>query len=173
MEIQIQGYKFLLDLFVLPTEGLDIVLGVQWLLEFKEVRHNYITQTLVFDRAGEIVTLMGDKSLRTFPVSFQSFQAMVNLNSIHQLFELSTIDSCSVLSLPTNDGNLFEHLKSSTPPPIATLLDHYKHLFTEPTQLPSHRTFDHRIFLEPNSKPVNVRPYHYPHFQKTKSKTSS
>ena len=68
VEIQIQGYKFLLDLFALPMEGLDIFLGVQWLLEFGEVCHNYITQTLVFDKTGETVTLMGDKSLRVVPV---------------------------------------------------------------------------------------------------------
>ncbi|RVX18944.1 Retrovirus-related Pol polyprotein from transposon 297 [Vitis vinifera] len=35
------------------------------------------------------------------------------------------------------------------------------------TEEPSpHRTIDHKIHLIPNSKPVNVRPYRYPHFQK-------
>ena len=43
MDITIQGYPFLWDLYVLPIEGLDIVLGVQWLLDFSEVRHNYKT----------------------------------------------------------------------------------------------------------------------------------
>ena len=47
MAITIQGYSFSLDLYVLPMEGPYIVLGVQWLLEFSVVRHNYKTQTLI------------------------------------------------------------------------------------------------------------------------------
>ncbi|GJW72186.1 ty3-gypsy retrotransposon protein [Tanacetum coccineum] len=35
-----------------------------------------------------------------------------------------------------------------------------------PTTLPPHRSVDHRIHLYPNTKPVNVRPYRYPHYQK-------
>ncbi|GKB54931.1 ty3-gypsy retrotransposon protein [Tanacetum coccineum] len=35
-----------------------------------------------------------------------------------------------------------------------------------PTCLPPHRLIDHRIHLLPNTKPVNVRPYRYPHYQK-------
>ncbi|GKA34660.1 hypothetical protein Tco_0721089 [Tanacetum coccineum] len=35
-----------------------------------------------------------------------------------------------------------------------------------PTTLPPYRSVDHRIHLYPNTKPVNVRPYRYPHYQK-------
>ncbi|GJZ85938.1 hypothetical protein Tco_0657548 [Tanacetum coccineum] len=35
-----------------------------------------------------------------------------------------------------------------------------------PSTLPPHRSIDHRIHLFPNTKPVNVRPYRYPHYQK-------
>ncbi|GJX09473.1 ty3-gypsy retrotransposon protein [Tanacetum coccineum] len=35
-----------------------------------------------------------------------------------------------------------------------------------PTTLPPHRVIDHQIHLLPNTKPVNVRPYRYPHYQK-------
>ncbi|GJS57292.1 reverse transcriptase domain-containing protein [Tanacetum coccineum] len=34
------------------------------------------------------------------------------------------------------------------------------------TSLPPHRSIDHRIHLLPDNKPVNVRPYRYPHYQK-------
>ncbi|XP_039129157.1 uncharacterized protein LOC120265351 [Dioscorea cayenensis subsp. rotundata] len=34
-------------------------------------------------------------------------------------------------------------------------------------RLPPVRSFDHRIPLKANTSPVNVRPYRYPHFQKT------
>lgn len=35
-----------------------------------------------------------------------------------------------------------------------------------PSGLPPARQLDHRIHLLPNSKPINVRPYQYPYFQK-------
>lgn len=50
---------------------------------------------------------------------------------------------------------------------LSTLLDLYKDVFEEPKALPSHRTIDHKIHLLPNTKPVNVKPYRYPHFQKS------
>ncbi|GJX34450.1 reverse transcriptase [Tanacetum coccineum] len=43
------------------------------------------------------------------------------------------------------------------------------HLFIEtevPTTLPPHRSIDHRIHLLPETKPTNVWPYRYPHYQK-------
>ncbi|GKC45980.1 transposon ty3-I gag-pol polyprotein, partial [Tanacetum coccineum] len=36
-----------------------------------------------------------------------------------------------------------------------------------PATLPPHHIIDHRIHLLPNTKPVNVRPYHYPYYQKS------
>ncbi|GJS24498.1 ty3-gypsy retrotransposon protein [Tanacetum coccineum] len=35
-----------------------------------------------------------------------------------------------------------------------------------PTALSPHRSIDHRIHLYPNTKPMNVCPYRYPHYQK-------
>lgn len=40
-------------------------------------------------------------------------------------------------------------------------------MFESPEGLPPQRDKDHYIHLEPNSNPVNVRPYRYPQFQKT------
>ena len=145
-------------------EGPDIVLGVQWLLEFGEVRHNYITQTLVFQRLGETMMLKSYSNLCVQLVSPQSLQAMVNLNSIQSLFELSTIDSCSNISMSVDDEIFLENLRTTVPSPIATVINHYKTMFTAPSQLPPHRTIDHCIFIEPNSKFVNVRPYRCLHF---------
>ncbi|WVZ03423.1 hypothetical protein V8G54_024229 [Vigna mungo] len=51
-------------------------------------------------------------------------------------------------------------------PQIATLLHKYSQLFPKPTSLPPSRSMDHQIHLLPNSSPVSVRPYRYPHFQK-------
>ena len=52
-------------------------------------------------------------------------------------------------------------------PAINELLIKYHSLFQQPSTLPPPRQHDHYINLIPSSKPINVHPYRYPHFQKT------
>lgn len=47
------------------------------------------------------------------------------------------------------------------------LLTKYATLFETPNQIPPPRLITHQIHLLPNSTPINVRPYRYPHFQKS------
>ncbi|QHO43351.1 Transposon Ty3-I Gag-Pol polyprotein [Arachis hypogaea] len=49
---------------------------------------------------------------------------------------------------------------------VQLLLDEYQEVFKEPEQLPPQRKIEHQIHLLPETNPVNVRPYRYPHFQK-------
>ena len=52
-------------------------------------------------------------------------------------------------------------------PQIQHLLDAYADIFMEPQGLPPPRSHDHRIPLIEGTKPVNVRPYMHPYFQKS------
>lgn len=49
---------------------------------------------------------------------------------------------------------------------LTELLQKYQPIFHIPNTLPPSRAHDHRIILEHNSGPANVRPYRYPHIQK-------
>ncbi|KAL4323746.1 hypothetical protein GQ457_11G027680 [Hibiscus cannabinus] len=49
---------------------------------------------------------------------------------------------------------------------ILYFLREFEKVFESPTPLPPTRDTDHAIRLEPGHKPVNVRPYMYPYFQK-------
>ena len=51
-------------------------------------------------------------------------------------------------------------------PDMATLLDSFEDVFSEPKGLPPQRTQDHHIVLMPGTGPVSVRPYRYAHAQK-------
>nr|GEW79153.1 retrovirus-related Pol polyprotein from transposon 297 family [Tanacetum cinerariifolium] len=42
----------------------------------------------------------------------------------------------------------------------------FEDIYGVPYTLPPHWSIDHRIHLFPNTKPINVRPYRYPHYQK-------
>eukprot|EP00257_Ricinus_communis_P017974 XP_015576546.1 uncharacterized protein LOC107261479 [Ricinus communis] len=47
----------------------------------------------------------------------------------------------------------------------------FNSIFSIPVGLPPARSCDHRIFLEPGTEPVVVRPYRYPHLQKDEIRT--
>lgn len=51
-------------------------------------------------------------------------------------------------------------------PIIENLLADFSAVFSVPAALPPSRKWDHRIHLPTNTKPINVRPYRYPYFQK-------
>jgi hypothetical protein len=46
------------------------------------------------------------------------------------------------------------------------LLQAFLDIFTDPSSLPPTREVDHIITLKEGTKPVNVRPYKYAHYQK-------
>lgn len=48
---------------------------------------------------------------------------------------------------------------------IKTVVEKFS-VFADPTSLPPQRKQDHFIHLDPLAKPINVRPYRYPQYQK-------
>ena len=50
---------------------------------------------------------------------------------------------------------------------LFVILQSFAHLFSEPQGLPQTRSYAHTITLSPNHSPISVRPYRYPHAQKT------
>ena len=57
--LTMQGTDFSLNLFVMPIEGLDIVLGVEWLQLLGRVSHDYSALSMEFYWNGLPVTLRG------------------------------------------------------------------------------------------------------------------
>lgn len=53
---------------------------------------------------------------------------------------------------------------------IVVFIDEFKEVFGELVGLPLKRAFDHQIPLKEGTGPISVRPYKYPHYQKTKIK---
>ncbi|XP_057775458.1 uncharacterized protein LOC130994433 [Salvia miltiorrhiza] len=160
--INLQGTDFTLDLFVLPIKGPDVILGIQWLQELGRVLHDYSHGRMEFTWNGQQVFLEGDPSLCSREISLSSLQALLQSDEVDSLFELWMLltDEPAVPSIPLTE---LQDVSSYFRP----LLTQFADVFTAPTGLPPHRLFDHRIHLDPGSKPINVRPYRYPHFQKS------
>nr|GMD05953.1 Transposon Ty3-G Gag-Pol polyprotein [Ipomoea batatas] len=162
VEVCMQGLTFAVDLHVLRIVGPDVVLGVQWLQSLGSVTHDYSKMTMEFHMGSTIVTLKGDSSLNNQPISFNQLQAMVTNGAIQTLYEIHHIN--------TTNSTEPAQIQPTLPPfpePLQDLLLEFSAIFEPPKTLPPHRVFDHKIHLLPNSKPVNVRPYRYPYFQKS------
>nr|GEW37420.1 hypothetical protein [Tanacetum cinerariifolium] len=114
---------FKVDLYELPMQGPNVLLGIQWLQNLDKVTHDYAHQTMEFTLLDTTYSLKGDDSLRMKKIRLHQIHAMLEHDDVYGVYEV-------------------------------------------PTTLPPHRSIDHRIHLLPETKPVNVRPYRYPYYQK-------
>ncbi|VFQ64465.1 unnamed protein product [Cuscuta campestris] len=155
----LQGNLFSIDLYLLDIHGPDIVLGVQWLQTLGKVTHDYAKMTMEFTWQGSTITLCGDVP-GPRPISYSQFCSLVGAHTTVDLYEL-------VPTTPSPAVDASTDLPTDIPTPISHLLRDRLAIFSQPTGLPPSRDWDHQIHLAANSKPINVRPYRYPYFQKS------
>ncbi|VFQ64951.1 unnamed protein product [Cuscuta campestris] len=161
--ITLQGHIFAIDLYLLEIHGSDVVLGVQWLQTLGKVSHDYANLTMEFTWNGSIVQLRGDTPYPR-PISYGTLCTMVAAHLPLEFYEIITAPTpfasdATATSVP--------EFPTDVPAEIKAILLQHADVFNTPTTLPPGREWDHRIHLEPNTKPVNVWPYRYPYFQKT------
>lgn len=138
-----------------------MVLDIPWLQDLGQVIHDYKNMTMEFKWKNKKVKLKGDSELSGRKVTFNQLQGMVKREEVQEFYELTwqqNTDTEATSKAMEICGNL--------PQAITKILQEFDRIFKEPKGLPPHRLFDHRIHLNPHSKPVNVRPYRYHHFQK-------
>lgn len=123
--LQLGSHEFLVDLFVVPLCGAEIVLGVQWMKSLGPILTNYETLTMTFIKDGQIIQLTGESQTCPEEASLHQLKLMVSTNAVDTMLHLHILPS------------------DPTIPPIPTsiswlelLLNNYTHLFTEPTLLP-------------------------------------
>ena len=157
--LELQQHKFMVDLYVLPIHGPEVVLGIQWLSLLGRVTHDYAALTMDFSWEGRRIKLKGDPSTSR-SITLNTLQGLCAKSQLEEAFELFFLEK-------QDDERIHVEAPGSTPPPVVTILQQYASVFQEPAGLPPRRFHDHRIFLNPGTKPVNVKPYRYPHLQKT------
>ncbi|XP_057780136.1 uncharacterized protein LOC130998745 [Salvia miltiorrhiza] len=160
VSIDLQGTSFTCELFVLPIKGPDIILGIQWLQELGQVIHDYRCGHMEFEWHGKRVILDDDNFLTSHQVSFSMLQSLVNSGEV----EVDTI--YEIWHIGPHQRELHPFDLQTIPPAFHKVLTEFTDVFDAPRGLPPRRLLEHRIYLAPGSKPVNVRPYRYPYFQK-------
>ncbi|GJZ25133.1 reverse transcriptase [Tanacetum coccineum] len=161
-QINLGHTPFVMDLFLLPIYGADIVLGVEWLATLGPIVFDYKNLYMEINHNGTLVYFPGLVHPTFSQISFSQLQKAETQDVVVSFFHLQVIESPETTSSP---------LVHPTPTPILDaalkqLMVKYATIFSVPKSLPPTRPFDHRIPLLPNTSPINVKPYRYPHFQK-------
>ncbi|XP_044476613.1 uncharacterized protein LOC123204119 [Mangifera indica] len=151
VELLLPEMKFLHDYFVFPLGNVDVILGVDWLATLGVIKSNWQDLTMVFHWEGRKITLQGDPSLVTQETS---------LKAVSKSLKMGT--HCYWIQLAAS-----ENISEEPPEAVQRILVNFQHLFEEPMGLPPCRKHDHAIRLFDGVAPPNVRPYRYPHHQKT------
>ncbi|KAM0043609.1 putative nucleotidyltransferase, Ribonuclease H [Helianthus debilis subsp. tardiflorus] len=148
LPITIGPCSFSVNALVFDTGSLDFILGLEWLSSLGEVVHDWQHSWMRFEHQGVSVQLQG----------FQQGQS--SLSALHQWLSLDGIVMGS--SFPPISPALSNQEQTS----LQTLLQQFDEIFQPPSSLPPSRSHDHSIQLS-RSDPICVRPYRYPHTQKT------
>lgn len=144
MAITIQDVIVTQDLFVLTMEGMNVVLGVQWLETLGTVRTNYKNLTLEFDGGEGTVRLQGDSHIADSAIANKGLRRMAACSEVAYFCHI-TCDPPTLSSLEVQG--------------IQDVLDRFNDIFNEPSKLPPSRATDHRITLVAGAQLVNVNPY--------------
>lgn len=142
----------------LPLSGTNIVLRVQWLKDLDSVTTDYISLSMFFTHLGCPIQLIVDIPLRPPTALVHQIKHMLHNQALFHITPLTTLVQASPSSLIPN--NLPQPIE------LTFLLSWFCNLFSEPTQLPPERLISHHIHLLPNSNPITIKPYWYPHSQK-------
>ncbi|XP_043725460.1 uncharacterized protein LOC122672017 [Telopea speciosissima] len=154
LQVQLLNHTVTIDAYVLPLFGAELVLGVQWLASLGPVIFYYQNLTLEFVSDGMRIILKGETPQSQPPLQYQHLRRIVDTGSYVAMFQLE-VQYAAAPSLQCDN------------PALQQLLESFASVFEIPHGLPPHRVQDHAIPLQPGSLPVNVKPYCYPHFQKT------
>ena len=156
--LQIQHHTITVIAFVLPIASEELVLGDIWLETLDTHLVNY-KKFITFLHNDQLITLQGDLQPVIDQAQFHQFRRLQTTNTILGLYTLQ-IQPQQEFSL--HPAELQPHID----PELALLLQNYQDVFQLPHGLPPPRVHDHAIHLLPNTAPIKVKPYKYPHCQK-------
>jgi hypothetical protein len=158
LQVQVQGHTLQLPVYLLPVTGADLMLGATWLATLGPHIADFSNLSLKFYLGDKFVTLHGDKPSLPAPAQF---------HHIRRLSQTQYIAEYYAIHVHSMSPNPIVPDTSQLPTALQTLLSNYADVFATPKGLPPPRLQDHAIPLVEGSNPVKVRPYRYPHSQKS------
>lgn len=150
IEVKIGKRDAVVDAYVLDLGGVDIILGVEWLETLGKTTTDWRKKTMSFESNGRMVTLKGYR--------VQDCNQTAALQGLIRDIVTDGDEVSPKTEQPgaSRGGEALEHLLNNRHPSV----------FQKRKGLPPHRSHDHAIILQPDSKPVSVRPYRYAYHHK-------
>jgi len=165
--ITLQNHVFSIPFYLFPIQGADVVLGMAWLRDLGPLSADFSVPSISFNYNNQLITLQGDPIIPAKASTFHQLRQIIHTDSVASLHLLTvTAPTNFETESETNPPNPTTCLAESTPTEIKTLVQSFPTIFTPPHGLPTPRPHDHKIPLLPNTAPINVKPYRYPHSQK-------
>ncbi|KAG6407185.1 hypothetical protein SASPL_130169 [Salvia splendens] len=130
IEVTLAGCQFLLDCFVFPLGGVDMILGMTWLSTLGEVKHYYDKMIMKFEKEGRCIKLRGDPQLCRGPIGLKSL-----INSRDAQVWAIVLEEKGDAEIHEQEG-------------VQEVLQQFHEVFGDPKSLPPERVTDHRITLE-------------------------
>ncbi|GKA90396.1 ty3-gypsy retrotransposon protein [Tanacetum coccineum] len=113
------------DLYVLPMQGPDFVLGIQWLQNLGKVTYDYAQQTMEFTLLNKTYSLKGDDSFHMKNISLHQIQALLDQDEIYGVYEVYSFTKEVVAAETQAEGVTLEH------PKLTPLLERFESLFQD------------------------------------------
>ncbi|GKD28059.1 ty3-gypsy retrotransposon protein [Tanacetum coccineum] len=107
--VHIQVVTIMVDLYVLPMQGHDVVLGIQWLWNLGKVTHDYVQQIMEFTLLNKTYSLKGDDSFRMKKISFHQMQALLGQDEIYGVYEVHSLSKEAVAAETQAEDVIVEH----------------------------------------------------------------
>ncbi|XP_020092846.1 uncharacterized protein LOC109713256 [Ananas comosus] len=148
-----QGQRFVTELRVIRIEGVSIVLGIDWLKSYGKVTFDFLLNSVTIVKDGQKLELKGIEE-----------GAKLKMITAAQWNQEMCTGECYLLSHQLMPDKT--EATANVHPWIQQVLEQYKDVFEEPKGMPPARVEDHKILLQPNTAPINVRPYRYSYEQK-------
>lgn len=145
----ISGHTFTSDMKVIDLGGYDAILGMDWLSQWGAMTCHWEEKWLQFVKQGQQVKLQGIVEKQQTEIQAITMDQMLKWQKGNDIWATAVLSP----SLETENH--------AVPECISKTLADFADVFADPKHLPPHRVSDHAISLQPNSAPVNVRPYRY------------
>ncbi|XP_017221614.1 uncharacterized protein LOC108198371 [Daucus carota subsp. sativus] len=158
---EVQQHKFCCDARILTIGGWNMIAGVDWLEQYSPILFDFkeLYLKLKADKGeDEQMLLHGDVKEK---VSIKLVRGN-KLQEFNQELVKKRIINEVVSAVGKEDSS-----KAEVPEMINKILENYAAVFEVPQALPPTRSVDHEIPLMPEAKPFKLKPYRYPHSQKT------
>ncbi|KAF3771544.1 Transposon Ty3-I Gag-Pol polyprotein [Nymphaea thermarum] len=156
-KLEIQGFHFSVQLYILVMAGADLMLGIQWLRELGDVVWDFVGMKMQFRGPANDKFTLEASPMRPC-LEAPTARLMKGSSTSFLLF------STQVQAHTDEEETRFrsEEFKRT----LQEIIQEFRSVFSAPKSLLPERGYEHHIELQPSTTPVKSRPYRYNRVQR-------